>query len=369
MGQYFLVCSLDNCSPVNTPMCAKFGECFGALGRSAEVMDALWRPEPGYKRIIAKPYDSLKSETPKPTRYFFNSRYTKPRRYPEQSPANETGKGFSQLSPELVGLIYECLIDVTDVACFAVTCQRCYDIGRRHLEAFVEGTFINSWAGNRLICIGDYASMDDLPPGMLANGEREFVEEIFKDGRHPGIFDKLSKLQAKDPLFYIHRKKRLYQRDVYDLHDFWSKIGGGYSGTENPDMSMEDAETLDQLVQQLPGPPNGDIKKLYGGDYVLRNLTTKEFIRGDAIRDLRGAPEYLHGVSFDHALIIRITWSSDPSLSYGYDGPIQIHRGKWAGHRFDLFKTESVSNEEGAIDGWKDVSREVLDELVEVWGG
>ncbi|KAF5379455.1 hypothetical protein D9615_006554 [Tricholomella constricta] len=368
MGQHFMVRNLDNCSQVPTHMSGHFGQSFSYIGHSEAFMLALWRPEQG-KRVIAKPYSSLNTNTPEP-----ESRHRdefKHHHYPEQSLANETGSGLGQLFPELIDIIYEALDDIVDVVRFSVTCQRFYDIGRRHLEVYVAGTFIDSWAGDRIICLGDYACMDDLPPGMLTDSERKFIKSNLKDDEDDvvAVFDQLRILQALDPLWHIHQKKKKYQGYAVDLK--W-RTGVWLRGDE-AQIELEAALILCELIEETPGLSRHvqTFTEIYSGDYVLRNLITKEFIRGDAIRDLWEAPEYpfMQRIRFDVALYIRITWSSDYSLSSGYDGPIQIHRGKWAGHRFDLCKVNTVRNEEGVIDDWKDVSREVLDEVVEVLAG
>ncbi|KAF5379417.1 hypothetical protein D9615_006537 [Tricholomella constricta] len=364
MGQYFIVRNLDNSAQFETHVGGKFGEFYPHIG-SVDFMLAFWRPEPGYKRVIAKPYSSLITSTPEP-----ESRNCD-RHYPEQSLANETGNGLGQLSFELIDIIYEALDDIVDVVRFAVTCQRFYDIGRRHLEVYVAGTFIESWAGDRIICLGDYARMDDLPPGLLNDEEREFINSNLEDGEDDYVSDQLRILQALNPLWHIHQKKEIYQRYAYDLENFWWRLGG-WRRKDEAQIELEAALILCELIEETPGRRHlPTFTEIYSDDYVLRNLTTKQFIRGDAIRDLWEAPEYpfMHTIRFDHALIIRITWSSDDSLALEYDGPIQIVRGKWAGHRFDLCKVNAVRNEEGIIDDWKDVSREVLDEVVEVLAG
>jgi hypothetical protein len=40
-----------------------------------------------------------------------------------------------------------------------------------------------------------------------------------------------------------------------------------------------------------------------------------------------------------------------------------IHRGIWAGHRFDITQIDALDGE----NGWKDVTESVYDELVGIW--
>ncbi|KAG6892498.1 hypothetical protein C0993_003686 [Termitomyces sp. T159_Od127] len=106
-----------------------------------------------------------------------------------------------------------------------------------------------------------------------------------------------------------------------------------------------------------------DPADFFNGRMVFRNLTTKEYVRGDAIKKVKRLK-----LEFEHVLYIRTTWSSDSSLSYCYSGPLQIHRGVWAGHRFDVTRIGHVVDEAGvAVDDWKDVTEEVLNEVQEIW--
>ena len=76
--------------------------------------------------------------------------------------------------------------------------------------------------------------------------------------------------------------------------------------------------------------------------WILRNLTTQEYVRAEAIA-LK--PEYINGpiirgeIGFGEVVLSRICWSSNicVNMSYNteeYNG--NIHRGVWAGHRFDI---------------------------------
>jgi len=62
-------------------------------------------------------------------------------------------------------------------------------------------------------------------------------------------------------------------------------------------------------------------------------------------------------------LLSRISWSTDNSCSMSYRG--DIHRGVWAGDRFDITTVDQV--ELGSRIQWKDVSREVEYEITVIW--
>lgn len=363
MDQYFGVINLDNPFPVQTFMQGRFGECVWEMDADTDVavMHALWRFEKGYKHIMAKPLSE----------YTLKSGYVRPK----PSQANNT------LATELVDMILKEIGDLTDLVCFLLTCQRYYEIGRRHVEARLEETFFYSWAGNRLICLGDYAELDDLPEGMLTDDEIELLEgsgEFEVDSeRNSGNYDddnsvrrRLPAVRTLRPDYEINRRKVWYHKKHHSVRIYWQSLYSGvYRGLPTR-VWIHDALVVSRLVEWTSLFPDRDKLHETYDSYVLRNLTTKEFICGAAIRDVWDTPDmpYLGALRFVHLLILRITWSSDPNMFVSYDGPIQIHRGVWAGHRFDFTGFEAVQSAEGGpIDGWKDVSKEVIKELVMVF--
>ncbi|KAL2814421.1 hypothetical protein BJX63DRAFT_392231 [Aspergillus granulosus] len=58
---------------------------------------------------------------------------------------------------------------------------------------------------------------------------------------------------------------------------------------------------------------------------VLRNLTTKEYVREDGLSG---------GITLGHVALLKICWSSDPSAYV--QGEESLTRGEWVGHRFDV---------------------------------
>jgi hypothetical protein len=58
---------------------------------------------------------------------------------------------------------------------------------------------------------------------------------------------------------------------------------------------------------------------------------------------------------------MRICWPSEPSYS---NRILDIHRGKWAGHRFDIVSQE-IHETEAGVQGWRDVSAEIVKEAQE----
>ncbi|KAG5635144.1 hypothetical protein H0H81_012295 [Sphagnurus paluster] len=332
-------------------MVGKFGECFWTMHHS-RIEDALWSPTS--KRVSTKAYSELREKKPS-----YHSRFRI--RYPEENAANHTGKTFCGLSNEVIDLVYEQAESLEDVIRLAVTCQRCYEISRRHLEWWVQQLLVVSWAGDRLICLGDYAEMDDLPPGMLTDEEREYLLGSCAT-RDPQKKLKTLQLRHPDSALRQMRIRDSNQRRYRDWENYLRLFvpREGLTG-------YRDGEALTNLVTTI------DRLTLYTRDlgwyptHVMRNLTTKEYVRGDAIESVRNDPDVPRGLkylSFNHILAARFTWSSDPSLAMRYEG--SLHRGVWAGHRFDVVEIGSVFNGQESLEGWKDVSEEVIGEVRDI---
>ncbi|KAG5635142.1 hypothetical protein H0H81_012293 [Sphagnurus paluster] len=382
MGQYFTILNLDNSLPVKTVMGGKFGECFWSM-HHAKIEDALWRP-PG-ERVTTKSYSEPKEKGQSSfLRGFHDS----------ENAANHMASAFYGLSNEVIDLIYKKFDNLEEVILLAVTCQRSYEISRRHLERWVQQLFVVSWAGDRLICIGDYAQMDDLPPGMLTDEEREYLadrcehpaddneqltddcasRENDHDADETSLWEKLGSLQLRHPKSAI-RQIRINDPNSSRYSDwglylfYMTKRAMSIMGKDTKMGLLDDGdrEALSELLTI-------DRKTLYthASDWypthALRNLTKKEYVRGDAIERVRREPDAraqrLDNLSFNHILAARFTWSSDPSLSMSYEGP--LHRGVWAGHRFDVVEIGCLYNGQESLDGWKDVSEEVIAEVREI---
>lgn len=98
---------------------------------------------------------------------------------------------------------------------------------------------------------------------------------------------------------------------------------------------------------------------------VLRNLTKRLFVRSDTFSVTGVDPLW----GFGRAIISRICWSTDPSVSMSWRG--NIHRGVWAGDAFDVIPlltfTQSGAAGMGEPDGWTDATIEVREELIAIW--
>ncbi|KAJ7652602.1 hypothetical protein B0H17DRAFT_1214917 [Mycena rosella] len=182
-------------------------------------------------------------------------------------------------------------IGLADLIWFSISCQFLWEIGRQQIYRRIEAIAANqSWAGDRIICVGDYLRNDDIPENLLTPEEEEEFTGEDEDGE---IFT----------LYFLQRAQ--------------------------------------------PG--------------VLRNLSRRQFVRESALVDLKaGELEELKNVGFSEVVLSRICFSSDSSVSMSYDGG--IHRGVWAGDRFDIVGSEWLQGLEDDA-SWTDVSDEQVRSL------
>lgn len=111
--------------------------------------------------------------------------------------------------------------------------------------------------------------------------------------------------------------------------------------------SFEDLKTRDVYPANQP--------------WILRNLTTKEFVRADGIAlapQLINGPD-IRGIGFAELLILKTLWTNTANV-LGCNP-----RGVWAGHRFDITTVDRHQKEMArSASQWADISEEVFKEMM-----
>ncbi|KAG6909094.1 hypothetical protein DXG01_002075 [Tephrocybe rancida] len=316
----------------NNPPCFRV-DTFSRLRNDKAITTALFRAPSGQKRVTATAYVSEALQ-----REFFSIKYL------QRSSQNDASIGLGRLFPELVDSIFCALESLADVIFFAVTCQRYYDVARRHIEKLVEEMFVVSWAGNRMICVEDSFTVDHLPPPLLNVEEMAFLNDsqykgsvISREAFH--FFFLLHHLRLKNNPLGPLDKKAYTSFGAYIYH-----ICNQLQDPQNYDAHRD--ATLVRTHFLTIEPPA--YEEFYNSPHILRNLVTREYIRSDAIKSIN-----YHKLTFEHVLYARIAWT-DGSLIEGVPGPFQ---GPWAGHRFDLIRW---NNEVASGEVWTDVSDEAI---------
>ncbi|KAG6876383.1 hypothetical protein C0992_013161 [Termitomyces sp. T32_za158] len=347
MGQYFDLCNLDNTVNVDSSVSGKFGEFyFSSMNAGTKLLRALWNPNEDEKRVVVLPLNKAKNFS-----------------ILQESDENLSKGLLNKLSNEVLHIIFGNILDILDLINLMVTCQRYWELGRHYLERLIEDFIVVSWAGDRLICLGDYARLDDLPRGMLTDPEVEDIRPLYNESH--SLQDTIITLQKPRYKFSSATARRMLS--ISSTLDFLYQLDSIF--LERTMAGGESRDGVPRVLKKLVIIKNLDPVDFFNGHMVFRNLTTKKYVRGDGIKKARNMPgkRWLKRMSFEHVLYIRTTWSSDPSLSCGYRGPLRIHRGVWAGHRFDVTHIGRVVDEDGvAVDNWKDVTEEVINEVIVV---
>lgn len=246
-------------------------------------------------------------------------------------------KSLSKFPSTIHHQIFSYLDVVEDVLRFSLTNRYFWAVGLSHIEQQIINS-LAQWAGEKIICVSDKSNPHDFPPGLLNATEADEVRELNK----------------------------VYDLSKFSIRNTYKKIGG-------PPLSQRlQRWFLDYEASHYMGSanraeimmgPKPEILEFYPRDqrWILRNLTTRESVRGEVIALKE---EFIHGpqievFGFAEVLISRISWSSEPEKIGGGD---HITRGKWAGHQFDITPLACLQEKHGK-EGWRDVSIEILREI------
>ncbi|KAJ7062217.1 hypothetical protein C8F01DRAFT_126922 [Mycena amicta] len=294
---------------------------------------------------------------------------------------------FVNLPEDILREIYANLEEFVEVIFVSMTCQALWALGR-HIayQRIVAAAHAICWSGNRILCAGDYLDNDDIPEGLLSPGEKELLLTP-----SPGRGDDDD--GSEDcTLFTYPYAKQTRKTDPSVCSSLW------YSSADRMRakcMSTRSAAALWAALRTHADLFYDFVEITYDSEFVskeelrspgsvLRNFSKHEYVRQQAILDLhaRYADSELRvameRISFAEVLFPRICLSSDPGMSLNYlrdrdTDALGLHRGSWAGDRFDVLLAEEgevwLNDLNGAKDGlpWTDVSDEVLGLVEEIW--
>ena len=108
-----------------------------------------------------------------------------------------------KLPDEIICLIFEELHDYHDRLLLSMTCQRLWELGRRPTQKLIMDNS-HSWAGDRIICVGDYVDVGDHPKGLLTEAEEEELAMGDIDRiSHPGTDDDEDSVECEPLTLYF----------------------------------------------------------------------------------------------------------------------------------------------------------------------
>lgn len=271
--------------------------------------------------------------------------------------------------------------DYYDIASLATTCQRMWSIGYDRVRRVATFNLLNSWAYGRLICVGDYCHKEDLPP-TLQQTKGEWIPKLFgskcafnktevhhypvptaEAGKELCLPDTLCQLAADvvpDHSSWERMCGADYSDDGYPLHSSFKRPLHVIDGKEGRALAaITHREGFDPDTMQFS-------RGYYSEEnFVLRNLSKLEYVRGAALANC--GKRWPNELNFGRVLLMRVSWSSDSSVAM-IDPTKNMHRGPWAGDRFDVVKVENMhiipDHVAGVSDGpWRDVSEDLLCEV------
>ncbi|KAF8916448.1 hypothetical protein CPB85DRAFT_1432131 [Mucidula mucida] len=355
MGQPWTIFNIDKGSCID--YLEKYGEFF-TNGRTAACHIATLLSSAGVKF----PKDPLDGQP-----------YTELRKY------KSSKTGICDLPCELHYAIFAELRDPVDVVAFYITASHFWRVGLPHYKALftehVRQTY--DWSGDSLICMGRYAK--DWPEGLITDEwyESRKASYISHDGREP---------------YRICDLLLMFSQDLCDRQKEWPKFEFDHRCqlTKWNRLSRERQQRFRKFksaaFEEDDGPTNDlpEFLPMYKYDFspwlrlyttrrvyalgngepvVLRNLSKKVYVRQDALALKSDNDASVHYMSFGSLVLARIAWSNDSSMAMEYATNHDLHRGVWAGDRFDTASVDDVEHD----DQWTDVSAAARKELEEIW--
>ncbi|KFZ19880.1 hypothetical protein V502_03441 [Pseudogymnoascus sp. VKM F-4520 (FW-2644)] len=270
--------------------------------------------------------------------------------------ATHTPATFCALSRELHELIFGFVKRLKDLACFGLTNTYFWDISHGIIQRRFASE-LGTWAGKHIVNVGDYTKPGDYPSGLFSpEEEKNLTNKMFQ--YYDGVGE-----QHLTPLTLYHLSESSEMVEAKEISTQSTRLLGGCM------MRCQNSPTDSRIVRSKSSEiihANDSAFLPRDQAWILRNLTTKEFVTavGIALDAKYIDGPFIGCIGFGEVVMSRICWSSDPSISMPYTG--EIWRGVWAGHRFDI--TTVSRHEEGTKnEKWTDVSKEVAAEVAAIW--
>lgn len=293
------------------------------------------------------------------------------------SQAATSSVGLSTLPAELIGMICDELC-MDDLLRLALVARNFWNLAWPYMEKELMG-FMAPWAGHRIICMGDVHTADN-PPGMLSEGEeKELASGLTLDEVGGCYFT-----GCDGPRFEDHDTSLSgiveYRYDYLDYLDEDFRSVPEYRGIRNIALNQMHEFPESMRSRVLEFSRHRPIEDYYpvGKKWVLRNLTTHEFIRSEVVAgNSEHSGPYIDGLGFEHIIMLRIFWasspnpesdselSSDPKLSKINNR--DVTRGIWAGHRLEITTSDRHARSRSWGVTWIDISEEAIEDIIQLW--
>ncbi|KAK4153722.1 hypothetical protein C8A00DRAFT_43418 [Chaetomidium leptoderma] len=275
---------------------------------------------------------------------------------------------FSNLPPELHRLVFDHIEFIEDAVCLGLASRYFWTFAREYLDAYYM-SFLGRWAGESIVCVGEDVKPGDYPPGLFSAEELDALQKTRADLWMPDD-DHLEYVKCNESftLFHFASPSVSVLEEVGDVSaEAWRMYCHCRDRAKHGDPALEaklggpalEATRSEIIATASTYTPQDQ-------PWILRNLTTKEFVRSEAIAI---KAEYVRGpniavLGFGEVVLSRICWSTSPSI--GMTDTTNISRGVWAGHCFDITTLARHEDDTGGAE-WSDVSDEVAREIANIW--
>ncbi|KAK3303181.1 uncharacterized protein B0T15DRAFT_266240 [Chaetomium strumarium] len=268
---------------------------------------------------------------------------------------------LSTLPPEVHRLIFTCIECIEDVFRLGLANRYFWSIGRERIHDYYT-SFLGRWAKENIVCVGEDVKPGDYPPGLFSAEELDVLHQKTSDIPYDWDDDWEDVAFANEPFTLHHFTFPSISTTEQDVRLFGESLALAGHLSDLEDISKDPAfhciRSKIRVKEETYFPQDQQ--------WILRNLTTKQFVRSEAII-LK--PEFVHGpnisvLGFGEVVMSRIYWSTSSFTSMS--DTVNISRGVWAGHRLDITTLARHRDETNEV-GWSDVSDEVAREIAVIW--
>lgn len=279
--------------------------------------------------------------------------------------------GFSQrrdvitkMPPEILDMIFDNMDSLEESLVLGITCRRLWPFALRRYCEWMRGQ-IGPWAGEKLVTIGGKNNEEgDYPPGLFSESE---IDDLNEEGVPEYSLQCLCCREVKDLWQFTmsgFMLEEVVQKYVDASNDFCT---GRLLMVELAKSDRLDP-AFNLVVKQLA--KRSDAYAPADEMWMLRNLTTREFVRAEAIA-LK--PEYICGPfikkrGFHNVLLARTCWGTNPDKVVEKLNLPVPHKGPWAAHAFEICTvTRHGDHVRSTGEEWSDISEEVAAEMDRLW--
>ncbi|PGH04472.1 hypothetical protein GX51_03464 [Blastomyces parvus] len=263
-----------------------------------------------------------------------------------------------QLPTEILCRILDFLDELEDVFLWGLSCQKLWALVRPVIAKHFT-SYLGVWAGIPVIFVGEDSGCSGNtlhPDGMLSPDDLDELEEglDFDELENEMDAEMAEEYAGKPVSLYRLAESRYATTDAVTLsfpHDLFGLA---------LDLHHKYPGLVDMFQVANPKP-----KSFYpcSEEWVLRNLTTHEFVRPSTValdeKHIKGP--FIDFLGYGEVIMYKTCWStSDYSLIQGKE----MHRGVWAGHALDIVPATHLDGDTS----WKDISDKIAQEISEIWG-